>query len=466
MEIEKLGVPTVYLVVAPFETDARHNANAIGMKNLAVKPLKESKIAGLTPNQVKEAGKEAAKLSIEGLTKGLTEKELKKEVEKLPEFFSFEGGDYAEAVEKIEKYFLNRMYTDGFPILPPTRKAVDRMLEGTDLPRNHIVGIVGNGSGLATVEKIAINAVMAGCLPQYMPVIIAAVEALTDPSFDLYRVQSTAGPAAPLLIVSGPKLIEDLNINDGFATIGPGWRANTTIGRAIRLILINIGYAWSGSTDMKVMGPFAKFTTLMAENEAGYQNFWEPLRVVEGFGKDQATVSVMTIASMIYMSGCSVETYFDEMIFRMKGAYNAHVRAWGEENLIVINPSAFDYFREARLSRSELQQRLYKAGQVPCSFFAKYRGVPIDMEAFGKLPQVPEWMAKKCKESSENLVPVVPKPEDLKIIVAGGRGTASAYYFDTWGFGKSFFTTKAVKLPKNWKKLLEKYKGWETPVIK
>jgi hypothetical protein len=366
----------------------------------------------------------------------------------------------------MEKYFLNNMSADGFPIVPPTRKAVNRMLEAVDLPPDHVVGIVGSGGGIATVEKIAVNATMAGCLPTYMPVVLAAVEALTDPKYDLYRVQSTAGPAAPLLIISGAKIIKDLNINDGFATIGPGWRANTTIGRAIRLILINIGYAWPGTTDMKAIGPFAKFTTLLGENEDAYKNFWEPLRVVEGFGKDQATISVMTMASMIYMSGSSMETYLDEISFRMKGAYNAKVKAWGEENLLILNPTSFEYFQQAGITRSELQKKLFALGQVTCSSFAKYRGVAIEMKAFAKLPQVTEEIAKKCQESPDNLVPVVPTPEDLKIIVAGGRGTASVYYLDTWGFGKSYFTTKAIRLPKKWEKLLEKYKGWETPLAK
>ena len=463
MEIEKLGVPVIFLVVAPFESDARHNAKAIGMPNLSVKPITESKIAGLPAERIRKAGTQAAKLAIDGLTK---EEAIKKGEMALPKTFSFKGKNSQEALEKMEKYFLNHMMSDGFPIVPPIREAVVRMYEGTDLAPDYLIGVVGNGNGLATVEKIAINAAMAGCLPQYMPVIIAAVEAITDPAYDLFRVQSTAGPAAPLLIVSGPQLIEDLNINDGYGTIGPGWKANSTIGRAVRLILINIGHSWPGKNDMKSVGLFPKFTTLMAENEATYKGFWEPLRVVEGFGKDQATVSVMTANSLKVIPGASLNTYVEEIASAMKGAYNAEARAWGEENLILLNPSTFDVFHEAKLSRSDVQKMLFQAGQVPCSKFARYRGVPIPLEVLAKLPQIPEGVINSCKQSMENLVPIVPKPADIKIIAAGGPTGGGAYFIDTWGFGTSFFTTKAIKLPKSWVKLLEKYAGWETPIIK
>lgn len=456
-------MPTVFLVAPAFESEARKYAKELGMAKLPIQPTKEPKIPDLSPEALPKAGKGAAQLAVEGLTK---ESAFQEEAETLPQTFSFEGENYHAAWGKMEKYFLSGMMSDGFPLVPPTREAVAQMLEGTDLSPNQVVGVVGNGKGVATVEKIAVNAVMAGCLPQYMPVIVAAVEAMTDARYDLDRVQSAAGPAAPLLIVSGAKLIKALNINDGFATIGPGWRANSTIGRAIRLILINIGYGWPGQTDMKPLGPFGKFTTLMAENEEEYQGAWEPLRVVEGFRKDQATVSVMTVNSMRALSGSSVETYVEEIAHAMKSAYNAEARAWGEENLILFNPSAFDVFRGAKLSRSEVQQRLYKAGQVPCSKFARYRGAPIRLEALANLPQVTEEILAKCRGSMENLVPVVPRPEDLKIIIGGGRTAGSAYFLDTWGFGKSFFTTKEIRLPKNWENLLEKYKGWNTPVKK
>ena len=120
------------------------------------------------------------------------------------------------------------------------------------------MGIVQPQRGIATVERIAINAAMAGARPAYMPLLVAAVQAIADPEFDLFGVQCTGGLAAPLMIVSGP-IVNDLNINFSYSTAGPGWRANSTIGRALRLILINIGQAWPGINDMKDVGNPAQF---------------------------------------------------------------------------------------------------------------------------------------------------------------------------------------------------------------
>jgi hypothetical protein len=171
----------------------------------------------------------------------------------------FSGTTYARATGSMEKYFLNHGWGDGLPIIPPTREAVDEMLEGTDLSPDHSIGQVEPGGGDATIEKIAINAVMAGCLPQHLPVVIAAVEAIIDPAFDLREVQCTSCNMAPLLIVSGQNLIDDLNINNSFSTLGPGFRANSTIGRAVRLIMINLGHTWPGINDMKSLGSPFKF---------------------------------------------------------------------------------------------------------------------------------------------------------------------------------------------------------------
>jgi len=187
---------------------------------------------------------------------------------------------------------------------------------------------------------------------------------------------------------------------------------------------------------------------------------------VEGFRKDQATVSVMTVHSLRSISGSSVESYLKEIARAMKGAYNAEARTWGEENLVLLNPAAFDVIRQANLSRAEVQRKLHQAGRVPCSQFAQYKGAPIPLKDLPKIAQIPDEIVSRCRESMENSVAVVPRPEDLKIIVAGGRTGGTAYFVDTWGFGKSFFTTREIKLPPHWDQLLKKYNGGSTPVIK
>ena len=137
--------------------------------------------------------------------------------------------------ELIQSWFMDQGWGDGLPIVPPTPDRVERMLHGNNLNPDHIVGEIPTNYGSATVELVAINAVMAGCLPEYLPVVLAAVEAINDPAFNLYGIQATTHSCAPLVIVNGP-IREFLGMNSSSGAYGPGWRSNATIGRAVRLV--------------------------------------------------------------------------------------------------------------------------------------------------------------------------------------------------------------------------------------
>ena len=155
------------------------------------------------------------------------------------------------------------------------------------LASDHGVAVIPPIWGAATVKTLAINAVMAGCLPEYLPVLIAAVEAIADPVFNLYAIQATTHPCAPLLIINGP-IREALGMNYSSGSFGPGWRANATIGRAMRLVLLNVGGGYPGVGDMSTQGAPSKFSYCVAENEE--ENPWEPLHVERGFRPDQSAV--------------------------------------------------------------------------------------------------------------------------------------------------------------------------------
>src|SRR5262249_24111947 len=159
----------------------------------------------------------------------------------------------------------------------------------TDGDPEQVLGMLPPRQGEATVEKLAINAVMAGCLPEYLPVLIAAVEAVADPDFNLDGVQATTHPVAPLIVVNGP-LARRLNINSGYNCFGQGFRANATIGRAMRLVLMNVGGGLPGTGDRSTQGSPSKFSYCIAENEEA--NPWEPLHVERGFPRDVSTVTV------------------------------------------------------------------------------------------------------------------------------------------------------------------------------
>ncbi len=363
----------------------------------------------------------------------------------------------------MEKYFLQHGWSDGLPIVPPTQEAVNRMLEGTELPADHLVAVFPPGQGKATVEKIAVNAVMAGCQPQYMPLILAAVEAIIDPAFDLVGVQSTSGQLAPLLIVSGKKLIEELNINDSFCTLGPGWKANTAIGRALKLIMMNIGHTWPGINDMKAFGNPFRYVTLIGENEAAYSGAWEPLRVSEGFPEDQPTLSVMPAMSwqpdLVLPTPPGVERIIAQITMQAKVKYDRYANNCYYNNLVLISPTAFDAIRREGVSQTDLKQALYERIQLPGSEVFDGR------ERIG-LIKFPQWVIDKHNADPDAPVPILRSPESLKICVTGGPGPDMIAYIGTWGYGPSQFITKPVKLPANWSELLEKNKGWESPTVK
>lgn len=468
-KMEKLGKPTAFLVAKGFESDARFNAKMEGVPDLCVVALPVSSVPRAEETKELRLGELAAEGVIAGLSQRLTPSAVV--AERIEETFTFSGEDYTEAVENMEKYFLQNCWSDGAPLVPPTEKAVNRMLEGTTLRREHVVGVVEPGYGKATVEKIAINAVMAGCLPQYMPVIIAAVEAIVEPRFYLAGVLCTAGPVSPLLVVSGPKLIDQLNINDSFSTIGPGWRANTTIGRAIRLIMTNIGYSWPGRNDMKSIGNPFKFVTVMAENESGYGGAWEPIRVAEGFGYDQPTVSVARAVSFQpHLTGIAMRTtgeLIETLAAQGKVKYNNLPHWWGADDLVLLSLDAFRPILNEGLSRADVQKRLYEAIELSGSDYLKGREPSRDGTLLAR--GIPEWILQKCRETPEAKVPLLRGPESLKIVVTGAGGPPVATYVCSWGTKEgnlASFVTKAISLPNNWSDLLQRHSGWETPIVR
>lgn len=184
-----------------------------------------------------------------------------------------------DSVQEISRIFYEKGWTDGLPVIPPTTEAVEAILQGTNREPDEVIGLISPKRAEATVEKIAINAVMAGCFPEHLVVILAAIEAMVDEKFNLYGVQTTTHPCAPLLIINGP-IRNKLGINSGYNVFGQGSLANAVIGRAIRLTLLNIGGAVPGTGDKATHGHPGKFTYCIGENEG--KNPWQPLHVKKG----------------------------------------------------------------------------------------------------------------------------------------------------------------------------------------
>jgi hypothetical protein len=181
-------------------------------------------------------------------------------------------------------------FGDGLPLIPPTPDRVEWMLAGTTRDPNEVIGVVPPRKGRATVRRIAVNAVMAGALPEYLPVILAAMEAVVDPVFNIGGVNATGHNCGPLIVVSGP-IVPRLDINAGMGLFGPGWRANATIGRAVRLCMLNIAGARPGVVDRSVHGHPGKYTYCIGE-DPGYGP-WTKLYEDHGQGPDGSVVMVL-----------------------------------------------------------------------------------------------------------------------------------------------------------------------------
>ena len=198
-----------------------------------------------------------------------------------------------ETEDLIEVCYENE-WTDGLPVVPPTPERVERMLGGTDRDPDELIAAVPPKWGRATVEKVAINAVMAGCKPAYLSLILTAVEAMTAEQFNLHGVQVTTSHVGPMLIVNGP-VRHQLEINDGFNLFGQGWRANATIGRALRLICTNIGGGLPGELDRSAFGHAGKYTCCIAEKEEASP--WEALHVERGLQADDSAITIFAGAA-------------------------------------------------------------------------------------------------------------------------------------------------------------------------
>ena len=318
--------------------------------------------------------------------------------------------DSAEAVSSL---FFEKGWTDGLPIIPPIEEAVERMLAAVNREPSEIVATIPPSWGEATVEKIAINAVMAGCLPDYMPLIITAVSAMCEQPVNLSDIQPTTHPVAPLLIVNGP-IVKKLGINSKSGAFGPGWRSNATIGRAIRLMLMNIGGAFPGKADMSCQGQPSKYVFCIAEN--GEDSPWEPLHVERGFDASTSTVSVVGLENPHNINdhdALNGEEVLSTIAGTMTTLGNNNVRgALGGEGdaLLALGPEHAATIARSGFSKKDVRDFLYERARIPRkAFYERAR-------------------EKHYPNMDENaMIPPTMQKEYLKIIVVGGPGKHSSY---------------------------------------
>ncbi len=325
---------------------------------------------------------------------------------------SVEADDDFDSVNALCR---ERGWSDGLPLVPPTVERVESMLAYCDRPWDESVAAIAPRYGAATPLRLAANAVMAGCRPEYFPLIVLAIEAMCEEPFNLYGIQATTHLCAPLLIVNGP-VARELGINCGHNAFGPGTQSNATIGRAIRLALVNIGGAIPGLGDMSTFGSPAKYTYCVAENEA--DSPWEPLHVERGFPKETSTVTVIGAECPHNVNdheSLSAEGLLTTIAgtLAITGSNDVFYKA---EPLVVMSPEHATAVA-AKFSKLEAKRFLYEHARLPLGKFSQEN---IERRFRAKNPE------RYAQASLDTPVPMVQCAEDIMIAVIGGAGKHSA----------------------------------------
>lgn len=316
-----------------------------------------------------------------------------------------EAGSVTELLTRAYEHAYDQGWTDGLPVIPATSESVQRFIAASGRRADELIGILPPRKGEATVEAIAVNAIMAGCRPEYMPVVIAAVEALTDPRFPLEPMQVSTNAMTPFLLINGP-VRRKLDINYGVGCLGPGWRANATIGRAVRLILNNVGGALPGVYSAASFGSPLRYSYICGENEEG--NPWTPFHVDRGFAREQSTVTVFRASNFCNLSG-GEGVGPDEILRHI--ATNMPPMYGGGGVLLLLGVNHSQALYEAGLSKRDIQQRLWELARFPATYFAKAFAAAERAAARGDADTV--WRSNS--------------PDEILIVVAGGPGPQDVY---------------------------------------
>ncbi len=337
------------------------------------------------------------------------------------------GTDVADALAAIEHYDAQG-WSDGLPVLPPSEPAIRAMLEAAGLEPEAVIGDVPARGRRFTAEKVAINAVMAGCRPEYMPVVVAAVEALCEPAFSVHGPSTSTSGMGMLLIVNGP-IAGRLGINAGENLFGPGFRANATIGRSLRLVLRNLLGTLPGVLDRSVFGHPGKYTYCIAENEA--LSPWTPLAQERGVPAGASAVTLIAcegphqVANQTARTGREVlGTIADVM------AGGGRLALSNQQFVVLIAQQHMHVLVRDGFSKAAVREHLQvHAGRTVA-----------DLKRIGKLPGPP------AEGDADNVVHAVSDPDDILVVVAGGAAGGYSAVCPGWaGRQHSLAVTRVIR---------------------
>ncbi|OPY66579.1 MAG: hypothetical protein A4E57_02741 [Syntrophorhabdaceae bacterium PtaU1.Bin034] len=465
IRLEKLGKPGVYLVTDNFGEDARLSAedNLMPKIRVVTVPAKDYYMKRISREQVKPVAEGAFDAIIVALTKPLTAEESHPATKhvKTDGTMKVTAETYEAALEKFNQLFLDNHWGSGLPLIPPTAERVKWMLKGTSRSPKEVIGTVPPKNGIATIEKIAVNAVMAGARPEYLPVIIAAMEAVADKKFDLFHMQTSTGSFSLLIQVNGP-IAKEIEMQSGIGFLGYGWRANNTIGHAVRLSLINLGHVWPGENDMGLIGrPSSHTFFTYSENES--LSPWEPFHVSLGYKPEDSCVTVATmnaytnLGSITTFGGGAVLTWNVDSVFKRMIDFMKQDRAFmtiWKRGSAISSPRRNSFFIPPELAieldrrgytKKKLQQYFYEQTSIPYEQLT-----PKEIESVKRRIDAGEISADRIPVFKDALkpggkIPLIDRPEDNDFIVTGGF---PAYVFGTFYFSRPLYSELSIMTKK------------------
>ncbi|MFC1928764.1 hypothetical protein ACFLXK_04090 [Chloroflexota bacterium] len=446
-----MGIPTVTVTregFAPVLANAFAGMGFPAEASMAIYPL-EMFIPGSDLSPIEKKMDEL----ITGLTKWKPKMEGKKVIK--PPKIIVEGKDYEDAVVNVNNLFLRNMWSEGLPITPPTERRVNWLLTGTDLPRDKVVAKMLPRGGIVTVETIAVNLAMAGGRPEYMPVLIAAIEAIGAPESVHQRMNSTTCSVYPVVVVNGPAA-KQIRVGSGYGCLGPDPRhpAGASIGRAIRFLLQGAGGAIPAIGTMSIFGGPARYTNIVfAEDEDNLPADWEPLSVEQGFPKGSNTVTTYTVASSTNIVGGEAGDKQSALITLNLAAsfmsipnnnyfYQHTYNPEGAAGILLMAGGTAQGLSRLGWSKEEVKTYLWENSKVPASKLAR-------------LTQPGETRSIKLRSVIKDPMPISMSPKGIKIAVAGGMQSGHMMWLQVGGAPERLVSAE-MRFPANWNELLKK----------
>ncbi|MFC2052619.1 hypothetical protein ACFLT4_07855 [Chloroflexota bacterium] len=455
---EKLGLPSVSIVETGFMALARATAQGVGVPKLPI-----AELPGVVMTDTKEELRQKVEeVVIKDVVKGLATPVAKEEVklvEPAPRNIIFKG-----TLEEVNDFFYDNLWTDGLPIIPPTLAKVEEFMKFTDRTPEDVIGVLLPENREATVWNVAVNGVMAGCHPAYMPILIAVIEAISDPEFRIQDAGSTPG-WEPLIILNGP-IMKQLNFNYEQGVLRVGRRANTSVGRFLRLYMRNIpGFRIPpGKTDK---GTIAQtFNCVLAENEDAVTEVgWEPFSVDQGFKRGENVVTVQSVlytSAPTYSEGDTRQDHIEflaEVIGQRAIAYRTPtgLSRGSYHPLIVMSPSIAKMVAKDGKTKDDFRRYLYDNVKAPAWLLEReWRAKRPPTMNLCELANEGIISKEYCESTDpDRMVPVFPRPEWIGIVISGDPDrNQSKGYVNNHRQGAP--VSKRIGLPTNWEQMLAK----------